>query len=203
MDDEKKEKVKRNIKKISTPAILKRNLINASLLLTASELLKIALHDDVISFFEFDKKDIPESYDEHEKEIEQLRNKQPKKLRKYCHLVYARWFQEYEALTEKDYKNIVEIWRYRNKIAHELYNFLLDSELEVDIKKILQIRDLVEKVKVWWFKEVEVPINPSIDRDKIENAVIRPGKLIILDHLISTALELSPSEEDDRSGHVH
>lgn len=203
MDDEKNEKVKRKINKISTPDILKRNLINASLLLTAYELLKIAFIDNVKSFFGFDEKHIPESYDELEKEIEQIRKKLPKKHRTHPILVYARWFQEYEALGEEDYKNIYKIWDYRNKVAHELYFFLLDSELDIDINKILHIRDIMEKVEVWWFKEVEGPINPSIDRDRIKNAEIRSGKMIILDLLISTALELSPGEGDYKSGVVH
>jgi len=203
MDDEKNEKVKRNIKKISTPDILKRNLINASLLLTAYELLKIALIENVKSFFRCDEKHIPESYDEHEKEIEQIRKKLPKKHRTHPILVYARWFQEYEAFGKEDYENIYKIWDYRNKVAHELYCFLLDSELEIDINKILQIRDIMEKVEVWWFKEVESPITTSIDWDRIKNAEIRSGKMIILDLLISTALELSPSEGDDKSGVVH
>jgi len=197
------EKFKRDINKIISSEILKRNLINASLFLTAYEFLKKELLDNVVGYYELDKKYFPDSYAEHKEEIKQIKNALPKEHRKFPLLVYSRWFLIYEALNQEDYDNIVEIWQYRNKIAHELYTFLLDSELEVDVKKILQIRDIVEKVGLWWFKNVEAPINPSVDQDKLEGAIIRWGSIIILEHLISAVLVLSPNEEEADDGSIH
>lgn len=186
MDDEKYQKVIRDIKKITTQETLKRSLINASLILTAYELMKYSLIDGVKDFFKIDK----ESYNEHENEIEQIRKRLPKKDRTHLLLVYACWFKECKALTENDYNTIVKVWRYRNEVAHELIKFLADSDYEVDVKYLFQIRDILEKVDVWWMKEVEALISPDIDLDKIQDASIRSGGMIILDHIISIALEL-------------
>ena len=186
MDDEKYQKVIIDVKKITTPETLKRSLINASLILTAYELMKYSLIDGVKDFFKTDK----ESYSEHENEIEQIRKRLPKKDRAILLLVYACWFKEHEALTEKDFKNIDKIRIYRNEVAHELIKFLVYSDYEVDVKYLFQIRDILEKVDVWWVKEVEALINSDIDLDKIQDASIMSGGMIILDHLISIALEL-------------
>lgn len=203
MDDEKYQKVKRDIKKISTPENLKRNLINASLIITAYELLNYAVIEKVQGFFEIDKEQASESYNEHKEQIEQLRKKLPKKRRRYPLLVYSLWFQKHEALTKKDVEDVFKIWEYRNKVTHELIYFLTDSDFEVEVKYLFQIRDIIEKVDIWWMKEVEAPINPDIDLDKIKDAIIKSGRMIILDHLISTVLKLSPGEEEDKSGLVH
>jgi hypothetical protein len=203
MDDEKSQKVKKDIKKISTPETLKRNLINASLILTAYELMKYSLINRVKDFFEIDKEHIPESYSEHKNEIEQIRKKLPKKLRKIPLLVYAYWFKEHEALTDTDFNNIVEIRRYRNEVAHELIKFLVDSDFEVELKCLFQIRDIVEKADIWWIQELEIPINPDFDQVKIKDGDIRSGRMIILDHIISIACELKPGIEENKSGLVH
>ena len=63
------------------------------------------------------------------------------------------------------------------------------------MKNLFKIRDILEKVDVWWMKEVEALINPDIDLDKIQDASIRSGRMIILDYLISIALELEPGIE--------
>jgi len=203
MDNEKFQKAKRDIKKISTPETLKRNLINASLILTAYELMKYSLIYKVEGFFEVDKEHIQESCNEHKNEIEKIRKKLPKKLQGYPLLVYALWFKEHEALSEADFNNIVRIWGYRNKIAHELIEFLVDSDFEVDVKYLFEIRDIVEKADIWWVKEVEIAINPDFDQVEVKDSDIRSGRMIILDHLISVALELPPVSEEEKSYLAH
>jgi len=203
MDNEKFQKAKRDIKKNSIPETLKRNLINASLILTAYELMKYSLIDKVKGFFEFDKEHIPESYNEHKNEIEKIRKKLPKEFQKYPLLIYARWFKEHEALSEVDFNNLVRIWRYRNRIAHELIEFLVDSDFELEVKYLFEIRDIVEKADIWWVKEVEIPINPDFDQVEVKDSDIRSGRMIILDHLISVALDLPPVSEEEKSDLVH
>ncbi len=203
MDDEKFQKVKMDIKKINTPETLKRNLINASLILAAYELMKYSLIERVKNFCNNDGTWNLEELNEHKNEIERLRNKLHKKRRGDDLLAYVFWFQKYEALTEIDVKNIKKIRRYRNDVTHELIKFLTDSAFEVNVIYLFEIRDIIEKIDIWWMKEVESPINPDIDQDKIKNAVIKSGRMIILDHLISTAMELPSLEEEDKSGLVH
>ena len=203
MDNEKLQKAKRDINKISIPETLKRNLINASLILTAYELMKYSLIDKVKGFFEIDKEHMPGSCDEHKIEIEKILSKLPKEFQRHPLLIYAVWYKEQEALSEADFNNIVGIWRYRNKIAHELIEFLVDSDFEVDVKYLFEIRDIVEKADIWWIKEVEIPINPDFDQVEVKDSDIRSGRMIILDHLISVAVELPPVSEGEESDLVH
>lgn len=200
MDDEKFQKLIRSIKKIYTPETLKGTLINASLILTLYELMKYSLIQQVKNFFEIEGK---EPSDEYKDEINQLRNELPKKHRKYDLLVYASWFKKHEVLTEEDFKNVIKIWKYRNEIAHELINFLVDSDFEVDVKYLFWIRDIIEKADIWWTKEFMIPINPDFDQVEVKDTDIESGRMIILDHLLSIALELSPGIEKDKSGLVH
>jgi len=203
MKDKKFQKAKKDIENISTPESLKRNLINAALILTAYELMKYSLIDKVKGFFEIDKEHMPESYNEHKKEFEKIKTKLPKELQKYPLLIYANWFREHEALSEDDFNNVVKVWRYRNKIAHELIEFLVDSDFEVDVKILFEIRDVVEKADTWWIREVEIPINPDFDKVEVKDSDIRSGRMIILDHLISVALALPPGSEEEKSDLAH
>jgi len=199
MDDNKFKKAIRDIKKIYTPKALKRNLINASLILTAYELMKSFLIDQVKNFFEIDVGGKIEPSNKYKNEIKQLRNELPKEHRKYPLLVYSCWFRRHEVLTETDFENIKKIWKYRNKVTHGLIKFLVNSEFEVDVKYLFQIRDIVEKVEFWWVKEIEIPINPDLDQVEVKDADIRLGRTELLNHLISIAFELSPGMEEDKS----
>lgn len=200
MDDKKFHKAIRDIKKINTPETLKRNLINTSLILTAYELMKYSLIDQRKNFFEIEGKPPSKTY---RNEIEQFRKELPKEFRKYPLLVSARWFQKYDALDKTDFENIEKIWRYRNEVTHELIKFLVDSDFEVDVKYLLQIRDIVEKVDIWWIREFVIPCDPDFDQVEVKDAAIRSGRMDILDHLISIAFELNLGMEEDKSGLVH
>jgi hypothetical protein len=203
MDNEKYLKAKRDAQKIVTPDVLKRNLTNASLLLTAFELMKYSLIDKVKGFFEVDKEHLPESSNEHKIEMEIIRKKLPKEMQSHPVLIYAAWHKENEALTESDFDTILGIWKYRNKIAHELIDFLVNSDLEVNVKYLFEIRDIIEKADVWWIKEVELPINPDFDQAKAKDLNVRSGRMIILDHLISVALELPPDSDKNKNTLIH
>ncbi len=193
MNDEKYQKARKDFEKISTPETLRRNLINASLLLTAYELMKCSIVDHVRSFYEGE---------EFENEIEEIRKRLTKELRKPL-LIYALWFKDHKALSEGDFENIVKIWRYRNKIAHELIEFLVDSDFEVDMKYIFEIRDIVAKAEIWCVKEMEIPVNPDFDQVEVKDSDIRSGRMSIIDHLISVALEMPPGIENNKSNLVH
>ena len=207
MDDEKFQRTKRDFKKISTPETLKRNLINASLILTAYELMKYSLIKQAKSFFEHDKEEwpgqCPEVSNEYKNEIAKIQKQLPNKFQKYPLLIYAAWFKEHKVLSEADFNNIVRIWRYRNKIAHELIEFLIDSDFELDVKYLFEIRDIVEKADSWWLREMEIPSNPDFDHVEVKDSDIRSGRMMILDLLISVAVELPPASKEDKSDLVH
>jgi hypothetical protein len=196
MDDSKHQKAKNDIEKITTPDTLKRNLINASLILTAFELMKTSIIDQVRDFF-------TSGEDEHRREIDKIRKELPKEFHNHPLIVYAHWFREQEALNKADIDNVVRIWQYRNKLAHELIAFLVDSDFEVDVKYLYEIRDLVGKVDVWWLREVEIPVNPDFDQVEVKDSDIQSGRMIIINHLLSVALDLPPVAGPKDSNLVH
>ena len=73
----------------------------------------------------------------------------------------------------------------------------------MDVKYLYEIRDVVMKADVWWAKEVEIPINPDFDQVEVKDSEIRSGRMIIIDHLISVALELPPIAGPKESDLVH
>lgn len=202
MNNRKIQKSKKDIEKITTPDVLKRNLVNASLILTAYELMKYSLIDQVKGFFTFGEEERQSSGD-HKREMDEIRNKLPKEFQKHPLLVYALWFKEQKALNETDFNNVVRIWQYRNKLAHELIGFLVDSDFEVDLQYLYELRDIVGKIDVWWVKEIEIPINPDFDHKEVKDSEISSGRMAIIDHLISFAVELLPNAGPKEGDLVH
>ena len=200
MDDEKQQKVIKDIRKISVPDIVKRNLINASLLLTAYELMKDSLIRRVNDFFLNMR---PGGSIEFINEIKELRKQLPINRRKHYLLVYTRWFEKHGALIEGEVEDVEKIRDYRNKVAHELLDFLVDSDFELDLNYLVQIRDILEKVDIWWVKEIEIPVNQDFDNIEVKDSDIKSGKMVVLDYLLSIALELGQDIEKNRSGLVH
>lgn len=194
MDNENYQKFLKDIKKITTPDFIKRNLISASLILVAYELMKYSVVNRAKDFF---------TSSNFRNQIKDLRKNLPKKRCKHDLLVYALWYQKNNVLSVRDFKNIIKIWEYRNDVAHELLKYTIDSDFELDIKKLFQLRDIIEKVDIWWWREVEIPGNPAFDNVDVKDTDIKSGQITILNHLISTALEIIPDMEKDKSNVVH
>lgn len=206
MVNKKKHKVLKDLKKITTSEIQKRNLILSSLIIAAYERLKYVIVDRPKEFFTFTVdsfKSITEVSDEFEDDLKEIRIELSKAERRNSFTVMAHWFKKQDALDGRDVETLDKIRVYRNELAHELSKFLIDSDFEVDVDYLFYMREIVEKIDVWWIKEVEAPVHPDIDSKAIHKADITSGNVLLLDHLLSIALEIDERVIMDKKELVH
>lgn len=218
MLDEKYRKIMRDIKKISNPEILKRNLVLASLILTSFEILKNSLVKRPHLFFGLLEYDIDIENREwkivkskNEKivstefldSLNQIKKNLAKNERRDDLKVMSLWFKKWGILTDDDIEDIIRIRLYRNEVAHEMLKFLIDPDFEVDVKYLLKIKEIVDKVDVWWTKEFTIPTDPEFDNLNINKEDIKSGNMLILDLLLSIALDLVIKEWKDIDSIMH
>jgi hypothetical protein len=96
------------------------------------------------------------------------------------------WLQRNGAITEDDLRKIESIRRHRNQVAHELPRLLIDGDINLNLGYFLQIRELLEKIELWWVTNVEIPTNQDFDGDGISGKDIHPGRVILMDYIVSS-----------------
>ncbi len=159
--------------KFLNPLSIQSTLNLAAIYLAAYEILKWVIIDKIKAFLTFG--------DDERKYKNALKKHDKKDIFKASCL----WLKEGGALSENDIKNILSIRKHRNDIAHELPKFLADSAFEVKKDYFDEIRELLIKIEVWWFKEVEMSTDPDlreVDRESIGE--IRSGNMMTLDYFI-------------------
>lgn len=176
--------------KFLNPDAIKSNLILSALYLTAYELLKDAIIDNIRDFFSFEYKDgktIPDK--QYEDEV----------VRVHKYLLYASclWLKRNDVITESEVEEIENIRKHRNQVAHELPKLLSDIDLNLNVGYFLRIRELLEKIEIWWVKNVEIPVNPDFDGVEVNEKDIRPGRVMALDYVISVAFSDYLKQEDN------
>jgi hypothetical protein len=73
------------------------------------------------------------------------------------------------------------------KLHTKCPSYLFDSSLNVNESHFSQMRQLLEKVEIWWIKEFEIPTNPDYDNVEIRDEDIKSGTVLGLDYVISVA----------------
>lgn len=167
--------------KFLNPDRLKNNLMLASLYLSAYELLKAAIIDNISSFFATDYvngKPV-KNYQYHD----EVTKVDKDLLRASCS-----WLIKVGAITLHDIEEIQAIRKHRNEIAHELPKLLGDSELNLKLDYFVRIRELLGKIELWWVRNFDIPANSDFDGIEIEDSEIHPGRVIMLDYVISVVL---------------
>ena len=156
-------------------------MILSSLYLTAYELLKDAIIDNIRAFFSFEYKGGKAISDEQYKD---------EVVRVHKDLMHASclWLKRNGIITESEVKEVQNIRKHRNQVAHELPRLLIDADLNLNIGYFVKIRELLEKIELWWVKNVEIPTNSEFNGVEVSEKDIRPGRVIALDHVISIAL---------------
>jgi uncharacterized protein YjgD (DUF1641 family) len=101
------------------------------------------------------------------------------------------WLLESEAISQEDITVFEFLRKARNSIAHELPDFLSDTEkhdLSIYIKLAAA---LIHKIDNWWFVNVELSVNPvfdDLDIDTVNTAEVQSGTSIMLTMLEQVAL---------------
>ena len=179
---EKRNKALESWEKLTTPEILKRNLILTSLYLSAFEILMNSIVDQLRDFYTSDLKNgklVP-----NERYKTEVKNLHKKILHASC-----LWLQNNGVITKEDIKEIDKIREHRNEIAHELPNFLVDVDWNVNLRYLESIRQLVQKIDIWWMKEFIIPVNPDFDGVKVKDNEMQSGKMLLLDIILGIALD--------------
>jgi hypothetical protein len=176
--------------KFFDPKRLQRNLMLGALYLATFEVLKTIVVDDLISFFAIRHGD----YDQDGKALrtDDYRAELAKHGFKQHHDEYKAaclWLKGMEALGDDEYARLLEIRAHRNKLAHELPHVLLDARLEVNVGLLVEARNFIHKLDRWWFENLEMAINPDFDGKTIDELDFASGRMLLIDHVISNAVQ--------------
>jgi hypothetical protein len=173
--------------KFLNPERVKGNLVLSSLYLSAYELLKSAIIDNIKEFFTLglDADGIPIVDDEYSEKVKKLDRDL---LRASC-----LWLEKNSVISSNEVDQVVQLRNHRNQIAHELPRLLIDGGLNLNVDYFVRIRQLLEKIEVWWILNFEIPINSDFVGVEIDPQEIIPGRVVALDHLI--AIVSSDSDE--------
>lgn len=181
--DQMKRVSKINLKKLMDMSNIEKNLIVSSLYLSAFEIIKISIIEDTKNFFsEVKGKELVLNKQEYKKEVLKLDKDFGKKRDQHIELnASCLWLEKMNVITKDEIDEIHLIRKHRNEIAHELPRILIDSTLDVNIKYLMKIRELVNKIDNWWIN-VEMSIQ-YLDLDNVEE--VKTGRIMILDHILS------------------
>ena len=100
------------------------------------------------------------------------------------------------AITKEDIEEVAKIREHRNKVAHQLPEFLVDDAVNINIAYIYKMYELLTKIDVWWFMQSELPTNPELSAHTDEIVSVKSGLMLILELLFSLVpLDHKPFEE--------
>lgn len=175
------EKVRKSWEQLLHPKTLRTNIMVASIYITAFEMLKNSIVDRIKEFFTngFDEKGYLIS-SEYETKVLSL-NKSP---------LYASlfWLKDMKAIDETDIQKFEEIKNCRNILSHEMLKFVSEG-IDYDLTKLFsEMIELMKKVELWWFKNVELEIAPEAYPKDLDPNEVMPGPIWGLQMIVDVAL---------------
>lgn len=153
--------------------IMRERLIFISMYITAFELLREIIIDNIRSFY-------AEGFDQNGPKIG--KDYQYEVLARNKSEIYASldWLVEHEAISIKDIESFEKIKRVRNRLAHELLNVFTRGETFNLVEEFNPLIELLRKIGVWWVVNVEIPTNPDYDGQEIDESEIVPSGILSL-----------------------
>ena len=138
------------------PAILKQNLVIASLFIAVFDNFKSSIVDKVKYFYLSGIKDGKEEFRDYDREVlSKVKSKKNREIK-----ATLLWLRESEAITIEDENKFEELTNMRNKLAHEMSKMLLEGFPEIIYELYVDMINLFNKIEKWWVIEIEIPINP-------------------------------------------
>ncbi len=104
------------------------------------------------------------------------------------------WFKEMGAIDDSDMQAFDEIKSHRNKVIHELMDFLADTNRNFDHTKFKALVDLFGKIEKWWLINFEMAIDPEFLPEGATPEDVIPGVLMSLQLMLDIALGNEPQE---------
>ncbi len=163
---------------------VKKNLIETSLFLAFYEIMKSIIIDRIFMFYSDHYQEGKWGMSEKYKELI-LAKKYKGKANTF--LASCDWLLESNAISSSDLEEILRIKDERNRIAHNLQKFLIDSDFVLNPNYINSIREISLKIEKWWIIEFEIPINPDFDGVDIDYDGIIPGQDLIFNYIFNIA----------------
>lgn len=162
------------------PEIMRERLISISMYITAFELLRETIIDNIRSFY-------AEGYDQNGPIIG--KDYQDEVLSRNKSEVYAslNWLVEHQAINTKDIESFEKIKKVRNRLAHELLHVFTRAETFNLVEEFNPLIELIRKIGVWWVVNVEVPTNPDYDGEEIDESGVIPGAIISFQAMLEVA----------------
>jgi hypothetical protein len=68
------------------------------------------------------------------------------------------WLVDNGVISSSDYKNFLDIKAVRNKYAHELTTTIFEGVSELEISKLVNMCEMLQRISRWFFVNVEAPI---------------------------------------------
>jgi hypothetical protein len=159
--------------KFLDPQKLKQSLIEASIFITAYELLKEEIIDRPKSYFIYEGQDRSKNRVEYNKQVKALHKKD-------TFIASYLWLQNQGAMTSQDVELILQIREHRDEIAHELPRLIGSTELEVDKRLLECLKELITKISRWWAFKVDVPTNPDFDHVEVKEESVLTGSMMFM-----------------------
>ncbi|MBU1700913.1 MAG: hypothetical protein KJ970_13755 [Candidatus Eisenbacteria bacterium] len=159
-----------------SPTSVRKNLHNASLFLSAYELLKSQVINEVRGFFLLKSKDGRLVYSEKYKEDVLDRSKS---LLEASSL----WLVDRGAITKIQVEEILEIREHRNAIAHKLPNYLFVPDTEIKMTLLMKTRQCIDQIGRFW-AQISIDSTPEYDNKGVKPEDIKTGASIAIDFIM-------------------
>lgn len=177
----------KSLKDVENSEKVKRRLIITSLYVTCYEALKDSIVDQVRKFYiPYNNPAKVSNSDEDKKEYE----KDVLRLDKYLFHASILWLKKMGAVNAEDEERINKFRDLRNKIVHNLSDVIFYWQKIISEKEIIELRNLINKIDVWFIKNLELSIHNAVTGDDIdiENSHPISGTVMILDMIIKAGL---------------
>ena len=96
------------------------------------------------------------------------------------------WFVENGALTQDDYRLLLELKQLRNSFAHKMPQDLWSGLYEEHAKALGDLLSLYRKIERWWIVEIEIPIAGNDVPEGYDADGVTSGILLTFDMMINT-----------------
>lgn len=182
---------KRTYAKLLSPELTKAHLMAAGIYLTAYELLKSAIINPIKNFY------IGGLF-ENNTSIKKRYETEVISLHKNIFEASCKWLLKIEAITPDDIQTMADIRILRNHIAHQLPDFLVDDDVNIQIDDLKKIQKILSKIDMWWIRNVELSANPDyspIDYEEIQSWNVRSGPMLLVSYLISLLQSADASKQ--------
>ncbi|WP_269522601.1 hypothetical protein [Coraliomargarita parva] len=163
------------------PDVLRPKLISASIFIAAFESFKSLIIEDVKDFYIFPVGEPDErSRENYFSKVLSL-NKSP---------LYAsfEWLKEREAIDDSDIEKFNRLKKMRNSLAHGLYEKIGSEDFPDLTEDFTIMAELMQKIKVWWIMNVELPTDPDWADKEVDESGIQTGPVMMLRMLMDIAL---------------